>query len=809
MGARVHAVVWLTVSLPFCATAQQAVDVNLVPNGGFEQELAAHDTDGKPLKWGTHTGKGEVDFAIVGQDAHSGRNCAHIKAHKPNPSGYWITPRIPVEGGRKYRLKVWYRSRDVEPSARGVVLSLNYRRADDSATHWLAEFAEPFTNPWTEVVVESYAPADAVYLNIVLGLADSAGELWLDDVQFVNTGEARKDLEPTDAITARPFPQTWLPDKSIGLIQGQTHGILFLLQNATQRQVAQPRIGLLLPDGVSVVGGDCRITPPLQGDAVTHDGKTFQRWLCPIEDNRHLCERFDYYRGSLVCLRATLPPGSYEGFYFFSSAEEAQDPQRVAIQVLPPLPEPPDLGRYHVGLLLTDAYRAGGAALEGIAELYARTGMNVCTFGVNPDPAAFGRYLKQRGVVRHFLLPGTGVVYNCAYGNRDTSIAIVDRDGQPNLGGLCPTYTAERGEHFESKPLEEIIGKWVRADAVDGFTINWEPPGAFKLDKYCFCPRCLAAFAEFAGIAGGQLDAAGILAGHKLEWARFRAQLEGRIAKAYYDKAKELQREVGRRIMFIPWTGTGQFGVANPTQAEIDDLILSGDVEHPVYYHKWIDAYGPFAYAYYDVIAERWRGRHSVTLKHARAAVDFASAQAPDAPKPVWLGIQGIQKGSRTTLCWGTSPAQMELEIVCSLAQGCRGVYVYTGRGMDGHFYAAVGRAVRRAALLERYADHEPVTGVELASGVIDAERMASFAYAKFFSSGESHLLILAGLDAKRTFPFVVRLPGLAQGSYRVRDPVGERQLGGQETWTGAQLQRGVEIELGPGALYTVVVERQ
>ncbi len=803
------------VALGSAAWAQQQVNVNLCPNPGFEDEMEVTGSDGKPIKWGTHIGKGKVDFAIVEDDPHAGSRCAYINAHQPNPSGYWCGPRIPVEGGKKYLFRAWYKSTDVQMSGRGIIFSLNFRREDHSACGWVSDYAEPFTNPWTKMEFTATPAPDAAYLNIVIGLADSAGELWLDDIYFANTGETRADMVPTEDILARPFPQYWLPqDRSIGLIQGETQPLLFLTQNMTQKQVDNPCVGLLLPEGISVVGGDYRIEPPAPGEVAEHNGQQYLRWLCPIEDNRHLRKTFDYYKGSLICLKATVPVGEYQAHYFFTCDQESQEPQPVTIQVLEPLPEPPKLERYHIGFLLTDAYRAGGQALEGLADLYAHTGMNVCTWSLSPDPTALGQHFKERGVLRHFLLPGAGVVYNCAFGNKDPEIAIVDAEGTPNLGGLCPTYTANRGEHFEQTPLEEFIAKWIRADAMDGFTINWEPPGAFKLEKYCWCPRCLDAFSQYSGIARDELDRLGptaIIEKHELQWARFRAETEGRIAKAYYDKAKELEAEVGREVMFIPWVGTGRFDPPRPAQEEIDQLITGGDVEHPVYYHQWIDAYGPFTYAYYDVISERWRGRHGVTLDRARKVVEFSRAQDPDAPKPVWLGIQGVQKGSHATLCWATTPEQMELEIVCALAEGCEGIYVYTGRGMDGHFYTAAARAVRRAALLEQFANAEVTEGViiEAVGEAVVAEFVPYVAYAKLFGEADRKLLVLAGLDFKRTFSLVVKLPGLADGTYRIQDPVSGRTLADKERWTAAELSAGVKVQLGPGDLHTYVIERQ
>ncbi len=801
--------------LPLIACAQQEIDVNLCPNPGFEEQMEVEEGDGQPIGWATHIGKGEADFAIVTDEPHSGERCAYINAHKPNPSGYWTSPRIPVEGGKKYVFRCWFRARDVQPSGRGIIFSMNFRREDGSGCGWPSWYADPFTQPWTLVEFTGTAAADAAYVNLVMGLADSPGELWLDDIYFANTGETRADMLPTDDIIARPFPQTWMPDeRSIGLIQGEVQPLLFLVQNAQQKQVDNPAIGLLLPEGIELVGGDRSVPPPAEGEPVEYEGERYLRWLQPVEGGRQMEERFNYYRGVLVCLRSDLPPGEYRAYSFFHCDQETEEPHELAIRVLEALPEPPELERYHIGLLLTDAYRAGGEALEGLADLYAHTGMNMATWSLSPDPTELGGYFKERGVLRHFLMPGQGVVYNVSYGNQDPSIAMTDAEGERNFGGLCPTYIAERGEHFEQACLEEIVAKWIRADVMDGFTINWEPPGAFKLEEYCWDDRCLEAFAEYADIPLGtlkELGPAGIIEQHKLQWARFRAELEGRIAKVYWDKVRELEAEVGRELMWIPWTGTRQFDVAEPSQEQIDELILGGDVEHPYYYREWIDAYGPFTYAYYDVLAEQWRGRHAVTLQRARNVVEFAAANAPDdGPRPVWLGIEGIQKGSMSTLCWATTPEHMELEIIGALAQGCEGIYVYTGRGMDGHFYTALARAVRRAALLEEFIDAPVEGGATLTDpqGEMAPEYVDYVARSWLFADGERLLLVLAGLDFTREVELRWSLRGIEVGSYDIADPVTGEMLG-DGTFSAQELGAGIEVTVGPGDVRTYVIEQR
>ncbi len=797
------------------ACAQQAINVNLLPNAGFEETMEAEAGGGATPDWSTHVGKGAVEFGVVTDDPHSGERCAWINAKAPDPSGYWITPQIPVEGGKKYVFRCWFRTKDVLPSNRGLTFSMNFRREDNSSCGWPSTSADPFATEWTKIEFTGTAAHDAAYLNLVMGLADSPGELWLDDVYFANTGETRADVIETDQIVTRVFPQTWLPeDKSIGLIQGEVQPLLFLVQNAQQKQVDNPAIGLLLPEGFQIVGGDRSVPVAEAGETVEVEGRQYTRWLQPVEGGREMETTLNYYRGSLVCLRATVEPGDYQAYSFFSSDQESEEPQPIALRVLEPLPEAPELQRFKVGALLTDAYRAGGEALGGLAQMYADTGMNVATWSLNPDPTELAGYFKQRGVLRHFLMPGQGVVYNVAYGNRDPQIAATNAEGEPNFGGLCPTYIAQRGEHFEQACLDDIVGQWIRADVMDGFAINWEPPGAFKLADYCWDDRCLEAFAASSGIPLATIKQLGplrILEEYKLQWARFRAETEGLIAKTYFDKMRELEAETGRELMWYPWTSPHHFDPPNPTQGDIDTLILGGDVEHPWYYRNYIDAYGPFTYAYYDVLAEQWRGRHSATLDRTKAVVEFARANPPEgeAAKPVWLGIEGVQKGSASTLCWATTPEQMEIEMVGGLAQGAEGIYVYTVRGMDGHFYTAMARAVRRAALLESFID-EPVAGhSELSDpfGNMPAEYVRYVARQWLFADGERMLLILAGLDFSREFKLTWALRGIEAGNYRIADPITGEALG-DGTFTAQELVAGVPVTLGPGDLGTYVIEQ-
>ncbi len=798
------------------ACAQQQIGVNLVPNPGFEEPMEAEVGGGDTLEWSKHVGKGQVEFDIVTDNPHSGDRCAYINAKAPNPSGYWISPRIEVEGGKRYVFRCWIRTEDVLPSNRGLTFSMNFRREDGSACGWPKTSAEPFTHPWTQIEFRGTAAHDAAHVNLVMGLADSPGKMWIDDVYFANTGETREDVIDTDEIIARPFPQTWLPDdQSIGLIQGQVQPLLFLVQNRQQKQVANPAIGLLLPDGVEVIGGDRSVEPGKPGEIVEVDGEEYTRWLQPVEGNRHMEKNFNYYRGVLVALRTVLAPGEYQAYSFFHCDQESEEPHPLTLTVLDPLPEAPELERFHIGALLTDAYRGGGEVLQGLAEMYADTGMNVATYGVSPDPTALGRHFKQRGVLRHFLMPGQGVVYNVSYGNRDPDIAITDAQGEPDFGGLCPTYIATRGEHFEQDCLEDIVAEWIRADAMDGFAINWEPPGKYRLDGYCWDDRCLEAFSEHSGIPLDELKDLGparILEEYKLQWARFRAETEGLIAKTYFDTIRELEEETGRHLMWYPWTGPRRFEPPNPTQGDTDEAILTGDVEHPWYYRNYIDAYGPFTYAYYDVLAEQWRGRHAATLDSTNTVAEFAQANPRDGETvPVWLGIEGIQKGSHSTLCWATTPEQMEVEIMGGLAQGAEGIYVYTARGMDGHFYTAMARAVRRAALLEKYID-DPVEADRSTladpTGNMPEEYVDFVARHWLFGSRDSLLLVLAGLDFTREYDLKWSLRGIQAGEYRISDPVTGEALG-DGTFSAQELVAGVPVTLGPGDLGTYVIERE
>jgi len=790
---------------------------NLAPNPGFELDLAsARDSDGKPVKWGTHIGKGKVEFAVVETLPHSGKRCAHIRAHAPNPSGYWVSPRIPVTGGRLYKLTVWYRTEGVRMSSRGVAFSLNFRTADHKWRSAGAEYGEPFTNPWTQLEFTGAAATDAAYVNIVIGLADSAGDMWIDDLSLVETGDVRSDEVDSDDIMARPFPQYWLPTRTIGLIRGETQPLLFLIQNRTKRKVTDPCIGLLLPAGIRVVGGDAGVGAPRATGTIRTEGKAFRRWLNPVEASAQQREVFDYYRGSLVALQADCPPGAYEARYFFVSTEEEQAPQKAVIEVLPPLPDAPKLRRTHVGFLLPDAVRAGPQSF-GFVDMYARTGMNMVIYGRVPAlPDELGRRYRRHGILRHLLLGGTGIVYDCAYGNRAPGIAAIDSEGKPNFRGLCPTYTARRGEHFERSPLDSHIAELVRADQIDGVAINWEPPGPFRGPAYCWCRRCLDAFAAQSGIALADLDRlgpAGVVEQYGSEWLRFRAQLEGLVAKAYYDKAVELTREVGREIMFVPLTAPSRFEAPTPTQADIDAHIAAGDVEHPYHYRHYVHAYGPFTYAYYDVITRRWRGRHAVTLQRARQAAQFAQAQTDVVPpRPVWLGIEGIQKGSMATLCWATTPAQMEMEIVGGLAQGCKGVYVYTGRGMDGHFYTAAARAVRRAAVIEEYVDHPMPDGTVSFEcdlpGVTPGAGAERFAFGRALAHDGRLLLVVCALDFTRTLPMRLRIDTHSPGkTYHVHDPITGEQLAGRAEWRSEELRAGVPITLRPGQVCTYVLD--
>ncbi len=172
---------------------------NLVDNPSAEDD-ANHD--GQPDLW---HGDGFRSPAKVQWEtcvAHSGRHSLRI-SDSLNPggrqwnetTGRWrMSAKKPVTPRQPYALEAWIKTE-------GVTGRADVRIAWFAEKKWLAESVAPpvrETHDWQHVTVTAQAPPEAVGAVVYLGLAQSKGTAWFDDVALVAGTRLPANYRPVD-----------------------------------------------------------------------------------------------------------------------------------------------------------------------------------------------------------------------------------------------------------------------------------------------------------------------------------------------------------------------------------------------------------------------------------------------------------------------------------------------------------------------------------------------------------------------------------------------------------------------------------
>jgi len=114
-------------------------------------------------------------------------------------TGRWVSAaRKPVKTGAPYTLGVWVRTESVTGQASACI-------AWWQGGHWLAEsYTKRVTGTagWQWLTVTATAPKDADGAQVYLGLSQSRGTAWFDDVTFVEGDRAGGRLRPVDLRAA-------------------------------------------------------------------------------------------------------------------------------------------------------------------------------------------------------------------------------------------------------------------------------------------------------------------------------------------------------------------------------------------------------------------------------------------------------------------------------------------------------------------------------------------------------------------------------------------------------------------------------
>ena len=384
--------------------------------------------------------------------------------------------------------------------------------------------------------------------------------------------------------------------------------------------------------------------------------------------------------------------------------------------------------------------------------------------------------------------------------------------------GICPLAVIEERAYFREKVLP-VLEKRLRG--CDGLRANWEP---FMFNQNgCYCGKCRAKFAAFAGVPEGKLCAdwpACVKLGSDLgtKWQKFRSLQSAEVVKTLN---RHVMRMTGGADSFglvpaITWrevNSTWREKRPAPESAAADYAASIPTLGTWGPYVMW-DTAAPYVYA------KRAPLVHFIGTKDMREQVD---RDYPASCRPRLLGgTQGYQCG------WVTQPEWLEMAMDSYFFNGFDGTQAYFfPEGLDARFCAGYARSASRAAKYERYVeegkrDYAAVTLAPVAEYALPADYVSDY-IPKYrdvpmlqcvsYRCGAAMIAVVFNFWERGEAFFTLKAPGLPQGRCRVVDEDGLE-------YAASDLQAGLRLvvpaartkvfEIVPeGAETTVAVRRR
>jgi hypothetical protein len=170
----------------------------------------------------------------------------------------------------------------------------------------------------------------------------------------------------------------------------------------------------------------------------------------------------------------------------------------------------------------------------------------------------------------------------------------VDANGDPHLAfdwylGVCPThdgYVAAKIDRLRRVAAQlEPDGLFLSFTRYPGFWENWVPDYAFtNADRFCFCPRCRARFAEDLGIELPPGDVATkarvILAEHGAVWTAWRARRIVAVVDRIAAAVRAARPQIEIMLNTLPFPASDFAGLDARREIAAQDLgMLRGSVD--------------------------------------------------------------------------------------------------------------------------------------------------------------------------------------------------------------------------------------
>jgi predicted amidohydrolase len=157
---------------------------NLIRNAGFETL-----SDASPEEWATSTPRAEIapEFAVDRDGGRSSSAAARIRCRGDEQIGIWRQRCAGVQGGQTYRFTGYFRTEKIASAQEAVWIKLEWLNA--SGQQAAKDYVTRFTpeDGWMRVDDTVPAPADAVAVQVELGLQWCEGTVWWDDLRLATS----------------------------------------------------------------------------------------------------------------------------------------------------------------------------------------------------------------------------------------------------------------------------------------------------------------------------------------------------------------------------------------------------------------------------------------------------------------------------------------------------------------------------------------------------------------------------------------------------------------------------------------------
>lgn len=551
------------------AMAAAAATTGLAVAAPVFQESFETGTEGRPADWAFVQSRGDCSGAWdTNEPLPSGRSVRLGITGDATARATWTcSKRVPVKGSTRYRLSVRIMMAQVAPSARVYLIA--YENGLEDPAHW---HHTPFlsgTEDWRTHAVTFVTGPEATWLRLQCKLWEGTGYAWFDDIVL----EELVDDEAVDAeeVSQRPPPaddgwplQMWWypaqrrPDGTLCLLEGSLNpvGVFFW---GRKDEVQAPYLVIETPEGIrvdgTVVQGRAPMPEPVQiaPQAAEATSGRVLRWRLPLQEARlreamgttgPVWTQYHYVYVEPVegCPREfewrwRLETGGQLG-------PEHSIPARLLArqgEAIEPVPGF-DLYAQHTGALRYPTAEGRRRVLDYLYYAGIRGGLSLTHY--QPEYAFVDRELERAG----FFLWAWN--WNGYGGSGQEDQRLVFQDGSISKALLCPELQAQRWEPWWEQQV--ALYRRALASGLKTLIINYEPP----YFDCCFCQRCRAAFARFAGRSEEQVVSMAPADLQRLPddlWGRFRSEQNARIVKNHAGAIHEVDPEARVGICGPPY----------------------------------------------------------------------------------------------------------------------------------------------------------------------------------------------------------------------------------------------------------------